>query len=44
MTNHFIYFYEEWECGGMLWDKEVELDNICNSIEKLEEIINEYLD
>jgi len=43
MTNDFIYFYEEWECGGMLWEKDIELKDICISIDKLEEIINEYL-
>lgn len=43
MSDYIIYFYEEYDCGGEIWSKEVELDDICISIEKLEEIINKYL-
>lgn len=44
MYKDRIYFYEEYNCGGKIWDKTVELERDKIYVGYLEDIINTYLD
>ncbi len=42
--NNKVYLYNEWDCGGMLWDREIDIpDNIMDNETEFVEWLDEQI-